>query len=222
MKTNTEPATGVKKHLPNIASFTRIFGTLALPFLMWQSWEQTIEFPFREEPFLRVPLVWVVVYLFLVFTDKVDGTLARRLNAESALGAALDAIGDALLLVVGASCVFVVFVRDSLSTWEFWLYVGIMVYCVLLKILVFFITKKYFGEGNMLHSIPHKIFAVLAFLAVAYWAFTRTIAPWSIITLCAIMTYAFIDEWIYLSRSATYNVDFKGHGLEKYPLRERE
>jgi len=218
----TATATGFKKHLPNIASFIRIFGTLALPFLMWESWEQTIDLPVLGE-FTGVPLIWLVVYLLLVSTDKVDGTLARRLHAESELGATLDAIGDALLLVTGATCVFAKFAYAEIAGWRFYFYLFIMLQCLSDKGIELLLSKKYFGKEkmNMMHSIPHKTFAVGAFFLIAYWAFMRTIPMWSILLMWGIMTYAMIDEWIFLARAAEYNVDFKGHGFEKYELRKK-
>ena len=214
-------AVGLKTYVPNIISFTRIFGTLLLPFLMWRSWELTISLPTIGE-FHSVPLVWVIVFLVLALTDRADGVLARAFKVESELGAILDAIGDALLLVVGATCVFANFAREGLTDFQFWFYVFIMLQILSDKFIVFAITKKYFGKGNMLHSIPHKAFAVGAYLALALWAFLRTIPSWSILLLWAIMTYAVIDEIIYLVRSAEYNPDFKGHGFEKYRQKEKQ
>jgi len=213
-------STGVVKKLPNAVSFVRIFGALLLPFLMWESWEQTLSVPGLGE-LTQVPLVWLVVYLVLVLTDKVDGTLARRLHAESGLGATLDVLGDAVLLVVGVSCVFTTFVRDSLSDFEFWFYFFIVAQIVSDKVLVFVITKRRFGIGNALQSIPHKAWAAAAYVAVGLWALTRTMQMWSILALWAVMIYAVIDEIVYLYRAADYNVDFRGHGFEKYALRER-
>jgi len=215
----TASVAGIKKYLPNMMSLIRIFGALALPFLMWSSWDLTLRF--AGLTFERVPLIWTAVYLLLVITDSLDGALARRLHAESELGAALDAIGDALILVVGATCVFSKFVYEDLAAWQFWFYVGIMLQCLSDKFIVFAVAKKYFGKGNMLHSVPHKTFAVGAYLTIAYWAFMRTIQLWSILLLWAVMTYAVIDECIYLARAKTYDVDFKGHGFEKYELRRQ-
>jgi len=86
---------------------------------------------------------------------------------------------------------------------------------------VYVISKKRFGKGNMLHSIPHKSFAVAAYILIAFWAFVRGLPMWSILLLWAIMTYALIDEIVYLVRSAEYDPDFRGHGFEKYPLRKK-
>ena len=207
------------RYVPDTVSWIRVIGALALPFLMWTSWEQTIRLPLFGE-FAKVPLTWIIVYLLLVATDGMDGALARGLGATSEIGAKLDALGDALLLVVGASCVFARFAWADLTTFQFWFYVGIMAQILSDKFLVYAVSKKRFGVGNMLHSIPHKTFAVGAYLLIAYWAFTRTIEPWSILTLWAIMTYAVIDELVYIARAARYDVDFKGHGFEWYAPRK--
>ena len=212
-------ASGFKKQLPNIVSCLRMAGTFALPFLMWESWEKEITLPFINKTFYNVPVVWIIAYLVLLCTDKLDGTLARRLKAESGLGAALDSIGDVLVLVMGATLCFVRFVGGSLETWQFWLYVGMMIIAVLNKVLVFILAQVYHGKGNMVHTYFQKAFAAGCYVFIFFWAFLRTIPVWSISLLLAINIYATIDESLYCIRTAEYNVDFKGHGLEKYRTR---
>jgi phosphatidylglycerophosphate synthase len=212
-------ASGFKKYLPNIVSCTRIAGTFSLPFLMRESWEKKIILPFIDKTFSNVPVVWIIAYLILLCSDKLDGTLARKLKAESGLGAALDSIGDVLVLVMGATLCFVKFVGDNLETWQFWLYVGMMTVTVLNKVFVFILAKAYHGKGNMVHTYFQKAFAAGCYIAIFFWAFLRTIPEWSIYSLLAINIYATIDESIYCIRSEEYNVDFKGHGFEKYKKR---
>lgn len=214
-------ASGFKKHLPNIISCIRIIGTFSLPFLMWKSWEKDITFPFIEKVFYNVPVVWIVAYLILLCSDKLDGTVARALKAESELGAALDSVGDVVVLVMGATLCFVRFVRESLEPWQFWLYVGMMSIAVFNKLLVFIFAKIYHGKGNMVHTYFQKVFAAGTYIAIFFWAFLRTIPEWTIYTLFLIDIYATIDECIYCMRSAEYNVDFKGHGFEKYTKRSK-
>ena len=210
-----------RRHIPNIVSLVRIVGTLILPLLMWESWSLTVNLPMLGE-FHYVPLVWIIVFLLLAVTDKVDGTLARKIKAESELGALLDIIGDILLLFVGVICVFANFARGSLTDFQFWFYIFIVLEVVFNKFLAFAVTKKYFGKGNMLHSIPHKAFTVGTYIAVALWAFIQTVPLWSVLILWAIVIYGVIDEIIYIVRAAEYNVDFKGHGFEKYRLKKTQ
>ena len=212
-------ASGFKKHVPNIVSCIRIAGALALPFLIRESWEKDITLPFFAEPFYKVPFVWIIAYLILLCSDKLDGTLARKLKAESELGAVFDSIGDVVVLVMGATLCFVSFVGDSLESWQFWLYVGMMILTVLNKLLVFILAYIYHGKGNMVHTYYQKAFAAGAYVFIFFWAFLRTIPLWSISFLLAIDILATIDEGIYCRRTAKYNVDFKGHGFEKYEKR---
>ena len=214
-------ATGFKKFLPNIISCIRMVGTFSLPFLMWESWEKTITLPVINKTYYNVPVVWIIAYLILLSSDKIDGTLARKLNAESELGAALDSIGDVLVLVMGATLCFVRFVGDNLQTWQFWLYVAMMAVTVLNKVLVFILAQMYHGKGNMVHTYFQKTFAAGCYVSVFFWSFLRTIPEWTIYSLLVINIYATIDESIYCIRSAEYNVDFKGHGFEKYTCRPK-
>ena len=187
---------------------------------MWESWEIDLTLPFINRTFVNVPIVWIIVYLVLLSTDKIDGTLARMLKAESELGAALDSIGDLLILVMAATLCFTNFVRDNLEDWQFWLYFGMMITTVLNKFLVFMLAKVYHGKGNMVHTYPQKTFAIGCYVGIFFWAFLRTIPLWTITSLLIINIYATIDESLYCIRSAEYNVDFKGHGLEKYQKRQ--
>ena len=217
----TSTATGFKSHLPNIISIIRIVGTFTLPFLMWKSWEKEIILPFINKTFSNVPLIWIIVYVILVSTDKLDGTLARWLKAETKLGADLDAIGDTIILVMGATICFVWFVGDSLETWQFWTYVAIMLICVVNKLVGFYLVKVFHGKGNMGHMFYQKTFAVWCYICVFFWAFLRTIPPWTIYLVLILNTISTIDEFTYIIRSTEYRSDFKGHGFEKYEKRRR-
>jgi len=214
-------ASGIKKQLPNIISCFRIAGAFSLLFLTKKSWEVEITLHIVNKTFSNVPIVWIIAYLLLLCTDKLDGTLARRLKAESALGAALDSLGDVVVLVMGATLCFVRFVGDNLKPWQFWLYVGMMTLTVLNKVLVFVLASIYHGKGNMVHTYFQKAFAAGCYVAIFFWAFLRTIPEWSIYSLLLINIYATIDECLYCIRTAEYNVDFKGHGIEKYRKRVR-
>jgi len=205
---------GLLRYLPNILSLFRIFGAIALPFMMWDSWNVSLG------EFTSVPIIWIVFFSILVLSDKVDGTLARKLKVESELGALFDVIGDTLLLVIGVFCVILGFARESLTDFQVWLSVFLVIFMLSERLTVFPTTKKYFGEPNALHSYPHKAFAAFGYVLVVWCAFTSSLPIWLLLILLVLMTYAVLDEIIYLSRAKTYNVDFKGHGFEKYELRK--
>ena len=172
-------------------------------------------------PFKAVPWIWLIVYIFLSITDTLDGTLARKLNAISNIGAFLDAFTDTVLLVIGAATVFVVFAQDSLTDFQSRLYIGLLIFCAVNKLSMNVYAKIFFGKANMLHSYPQKAFAVGCYVGVGFWAFLRDVPWWSIVFLMSLSIYGALDEIIYCARAAKYEVDFKGHGFQKYELRKK-
>lgn len=172
-------------------------------------------------PFKAVPWVWLIVFIFLSLTDWVDGFLARKLNAKSVLGAHLDAISDVVLLVIAVTCVLAVFAVDSLTTFERWFYVGLLVFCSGTRMSMNLFAKKYHGVANMLHSYPQKTFAASCYVAAGYWALIRDLPWWSAAIIVALTLWGAIDEIIYCARAAKYDVNFKGHGFQKYETRKK-
>jgi cardiolipin synthase len=93
------------KHLPNLISTARI---LVAPYLFLLLWRR------------EYGLALIVIFLAGV-SDGVDGFLARRFHAQSALGAYLDPIGDKLLL----SGSFLVLALDrAIPAWLAWIVLG--------------------------------------------------------------------------------------------------
>ena len=206
-------AAGLKKYLPNIATLIRLFGSFSLLFLT--NFEKDIG------NFRAVPWIWLIVYLFLVLTDSIDGTIARKFNAKSDLGAFLDAFSDTVLLVIAAANVLAIFASDNLTGFQTWLYVGLLIFCSANKLSMNLFAKKFFGVANMLHSYPQKAFAVGCYIGVGLWAFLRDVPLWSVVVLLALNLYGAIDEIVYCARSARYDVNFKGHFFQKYELRKK-
>jgi|GEM_PF-857946 len=205
-------ATGFIKYLPNILTFTRLFGSFALLFLM--GFERDVG------PFNSVPWVWLFLYAFLVITDPLDGFIARRFNAKSSFGAVLDSVSDAVLIVIAAATVFVVFAFDNLSGLQFGLYIGALVFCLANRLNGNIYSKKFFGAANMVHSYPQKFFAASCCVVIGFWAFLRDVPWWSVVILLLLNLYATIDEIVYCARAAKYDVNFRGHGFQKYELKK--
>ena len=72
----------MKKQAANFITLCRMFGSILLLF-----------FPVFSFGFYSL-------YLFCGFTDMVDGTIARKTNAESAFGARLDTVADFVFVIV--------------------------------------------------------------------------------------------------------------------------
>jgi phosphatidylglycerophosphate synthase len=206
-------ASGLKKHLPNIATSIRLVGSFSLLLLM--GFERDIG------PFMAVPWVWLIVYIFLAFTDSIDGAMARKFNAKSDFGAFLDAFSDIVILAIGAATVFVVFASDNLTDFHVRFYVGLLIFCVVNRLSMNLYSKIFFGFANMLHSYAWKIFAAGCYIAVGIWAFLRDVPLWSVFILLALNLYGAIDEIVYCARAAKYDVNFKGHWFQKYEARKK-
>ena len=89
-------------NLPNLITTIRILGSPVLVLLAW--WGQ--------------PWWLALLLVFLVFTEWADGFLARRLHANSPLGARLDTIADAVFYT--SLLLAVVLLRPSLVVAERW------------------------------------------------------------------------------------------------------
>ena len=172
-------------------------------------------------PFRAVPWIWLIVYIFLAMTDSVDGKIARKFNAKSNLGAFLDAFSDTVLLVIGATTVFVVFASENLSDSQTRFYIFLLIFCAANRLSMNLYAKIFFGAANMLHSYAWKVFAAGCFIGVGFWAFLRYVPLWSVVILVILNLYSAIDEIVYCARSARYEVDFKGHGFQKYERRKK-
>ena len=78
---------------PNLVSLVRI---LMSPVLLWLAWQQ--------EPFL-----YMLALFFTLFTDVLDGFLARTLHQVTELGAHLDSLGD-----------FIIYITLAIAAWWLW------------------------------------------------------------------------------------------------------
>ena len=72
----------MKKNIPNIITGVRILGSILLAFV----------------PVFSVP--FYAVYLTCGLSDMADGTIARKTNSSSSLGAKLDTVADFLFTAV--------------------------------------------------------------------------------------------------------------------------
>ena len=92
------------RHLPNILTLLRILVGAAGAVALWLSWrwEASGEVPASlGDPIAVITGMAsfaVFAFIFAALTDWLDGFLARKLNAQSALGAFLDPIGDKVLV----------------------------------------------------------------------------------------------------------------------------
>ena len=153
------------KHLPNVISVLRIAGSTGLLFCDVKGW-----------PF------WVL-YALCGISDMIDGSLARKLHAETKAGAILDSVADIVFVVCCAIRLLPVL---EIPSW-LWIWAGVIVFIKIVNQISALIVYKRFCFP---HTLANKLTGFMLFLAVTavFWS----VIPISIVA--AMATFAAIQE----------------------------
>ncbi len=119
--------------------------------------------------FKKISVLFLIIYTVAEFTDMIDGTIARKTNSCSHLGALLDSVADLLL---NASLLKVVFCMRLISKRLFvWLILALGIGAIS-PIINLIKHKKIF----FIHSIPCKIIGGLLLIVpyAIYFNFFNT------------------------------------------------
>lgn len=135
-----------------------------------------------------------IFYLAAGFSDMIDGTVARRLGTESALGSKLDTAADIVFVLAAA---IKLLPKLSLPI-PIWIWVGVITLIKICNILYGLMRKKQFVS---VHSILNKATGVLLFLLPFTWA-GSFFAP-SVLIVCTAATIAAIDEGVRIRKYET-------------------
>lgn len=129
------------------------------------------------------------VYLIGGFTDMIDGTIARKMGAESAFGAKLDSVADFSFIMVCLLKILPVVVLPR------WLWIWIML-IALIKISSVVSGGVRWGKLIGEHTILNKALGFLLFVL----PFTLKVIPmeWSGGFLCIMATVAALQEGYYI------------------------
>ena len=140
----------MKKHLANIISFTRI---IAGAFLYL---------------FNSINGGFIAIYIICGITDLVDGRVARKLGTTSALGAALDTVGD---IVTYMALVKILIMQKMIPFWIVMWMLGVAAIHLIAGIVSLVKVKKFF----IVHSLFGKILGGSIFvLPFAMWIISKT------------------------------------------------
>jgi len=149
------------KLIPNILSGLRLVISPYLFYLLW-----------HREYKIALAIAFVIGW-----TDALDGFLARKLNAQSRLGAYLDPIADKVML----SGLFVTFALDHvIEPWLALIVIGRDVFILLLVAAAFLFTKirsfppSIWGKGSTAAQI---LFTLAVLLHLAGFADTPILLP---------------------------------------------
>ena len=159
------------KHIANILTGSRIFGSILLLF------------------FPAFSMAFYIIYLFCGFSDMVDGTIARKTNSTSKLGSQLDTVADLIFVVVS---LFKLLPAIDIPQW-LWIWGGVIAVIKISNIIWGYVSNKQFIS---LHTIMNKITGLLLFLFPLILSFSEL--KFTAIVVCAIATFSAIQEGVYI------------------------
>ncbi|MBX3616496.1 CDP-alcohol phosphatidyltransferase family protein [Nitrosomonas sp.] len=157
-------------NIPNLVSLIRI---LTIPFLFY--------FALTHQP------RWFIgVLLFAVFTDVLDGFLARLLNQITAVGSRLDSWGDFFIYTTMAICAWILWPEIVVREKFYW---SIIVLSFTLPVVVSFVK---FRTISSYHTWSVKL--AVAISVVSYVLLFTELLDWPIRVAAIFCLYAAIEE----------------------------
>ena len=160
------------KHPANIVTGCRILGSVLLLF-----------FPAFSPEFYTI-------YIICGLSDMIDGTIARKTNSTSELGAKIDAAADLAFVIVS---LMKILPAIHLPQW-LWIWGCVIAIIKIGNIIWGYISEKQFLA---LHTVMNKVTGLLLFLLPLTLSFAE--AKYSLIAVCSIATFAAIQEGVYLA-----------------------
>lgn len=142
-------------------------------------------------PLLLIPLssAWFyTLYIFCSLTDMIDGTIARKMETVSKLGAKFDTVADFVFMFV---CGVKILPIIHISAW-LWVWILIIALFKIFNMVLVFIREK---KLIAIHSAFNKITGFALFLLTLSMNFIDT--NFSITTICVFATIAVMQE-VYL------------------------
>ena len=158
------------KHIANIITSCRIFGSILLLF------------------FPSFSLDFYITYLLCGVSDMIDGTIARKTNSASKFGSQLDTIADFVFVVVS---LIKMLPAIHIPGW-LWICSGVIAIIKVTNIIWGYITKKQFIS---VHTVMNKVTGLFLFLL----PLTIPFLEWNYIAvvICFIATFSAIQEGYY-------------------------
>lgn len=161
----------MRKHIANILTGCRVFGSILLLF------------------FPAFSLAFYITYLLCGFSDMVDGTIARKTNSISKFGSQLDTFADLVFVVIS---LFKLLPAIHIPGW-LWIWCGVITVIKISNIIWGYVSKKQFIS---LHTIMNKVTGLLLFLLPLILHFWKL--NYIAIAVCSIATLSAIQEGFYV------------------------
>ena len=180
------------KYVPNTLSVLRILLSFILPLLA------------RSEHRLG----FVLLYFFIGSTDALDGMIARRYDLETSFGAKLDAIGDSLFFAAAVASLLLAGL--DLQPYGVLMYLLVLTPPVVYKLANVAVTKKRFGEWNMMHTLCNRFVFVSLACFVPVFIVLDDINFWMVVGAAVAICLACLEETITLFKIEEYHVGHNG------------
>ena len=164
------------KYIANIITGSRIVFSIALLF-----------FPPLSSAFY-------VLYAAAGLTDMIDGTVARKTNTVSVLGAKLDTIADFVFVAV---CLIKLMPVLDIPVW-LWVWIAVIALIKIINIISGVVLHK---KLTAVHSVMNKVTGALCFLLPLTLSFIEL--KYSAIVVCSIATFAAIQEGHFIRMERT-------------------
>ncbi len=174
------------KTIPNMLSLSRL---ILIPAMLIPS------FFIADEALARQ--VFLIMFILIGVTDKLDGTLARYLNQTSKLGAELDTLADTVFYPFIALWLYR-FESDVVGEW--WILIYILLGLFFLKMIM---GKIKFGKMPTFHTIGGKTFAASLYFFMIITMLRPDIGKTLFPVLCVIGFLNQMEEmYIFLTRDS--------------------
>ncbi|MDP4186280.1 MAG: CDP-alcohol phosphatidyltransferase family protein [Bacteroidota bacterium] len=174
------------KQIPNILSCSRIVLSVVLFFLIGETTS------------------FIIVYLLCGISDVADGYLARRLTAETRLGAKLDSLADFIFWCVALYALWIqTDVGNDLII--LWGASGV----VLIRMVNFRITKSKFKQWGMIHTLGNKTTGLALFFLLPTYIYIGKLPCAISILLVLIAILSALEECVIIITSKVYDINRK-------------
>jgi len=153
--------------------------------------------------FLIRPLsgLFLAVYLICGFTDMIDGYIARKANAVSTFGAALDSAADAIFFGI---LMLVLLPVMKIPPW-IWIYIAVVAFVRAASVLIAYIKYR---KIAMLHTYANKATGLILFLVPVFYSYVNMSILGGI--ACTFALLSAVEEMLIQIRSKELNHDCKG------------
>jgi CDP-diacylglycerol--glycerol-3-phosphate 3-phosphatidyltransferase len=185
------PAAPTLRHVPNAISVARLCATPVLIGLAWAG--------------LKTPFTWLLLGALL--SDAADGYIARAFSLTSPVGALLDSVADAALMLAIGYGTWVFFPEVYLDHWP------IIALAVSLWMIEHVAALVRYGRFSSFHTALVRL-AVLVFASFVAVLFLLGFYPWLFYLAAGLSILAVTEQLIMIWLVPNWSPDLRGGLIE--------